>query len=136
MKQLTETLSGIAVSVAAFFAARLGGWDMPVRMMFLLMGLDVLSGVLVALSGRSAKTEGGRFLSKAMFLGLSSKMMILLLIMLAVAMDSLMKMDGVARAAVIGFYSLGEMMSIVENAALLGVPFPKRLLAMLEKKEE
>ncbi len=29
-----------------------------------------------------------------------------------------------------------EMMSIVENAALLGVPFPKRLLAMLEKKEE
>ncbi|MDD4106308.1 MAG: phage holin family protein, partial [Eubacteriales bacterium] len=67
---------------------------------------------------------------------LSRKMMMLALVVLATALDTLLTLDGVSRAAVIGFYCANEGLSIVENAALLGVPFPQALLDTLEKMQK
>ena len=44
--------------------------------------------------------------------------------------------DGVARLAVIGFYAANEGLSILENAALLGLPLPGALTEALERVKE
>lgn len=132
MKQAWKTVFAILGSVGAWLLSRVGGWDAPLRAMFVLMALDVLTGMLCALWGKSGQTAGGGFLSRKMFEGLARKMMMVGMVMLAVELDSLAGTGGVSRAAVIGFYAVNEGMSAVENAALLGVPFPQRVLDALE----
>ncbi len=58
-----------------------------------------------------------------------------LLVMLATALDGLLGAS-LCRLTVIGFYGANEALSIVENAALLGVPFPRGLLRALERFRE
>ena len=136
MKIVIKWLSGAAGVCCAWLCWALGGWDGALQMMFLLMGLDLLTGLMVSLVKRSDKTEGGGFLSSAFFLGLSRKLMMLALVMLATALDGVLGSAGVSRVAVIGFYAANEGMSIVENGAVLGVPFPKAVLGVLERMRE
>lgn len=136
MKIVIKWLSGAAGACCAWLCWALGGWDGALQMMFLLMGLDLLTGVMVSMVRRSDKTEGGGFLSSAFLLGLSRKLMMLALVMLATALDGLLGGAGVSRVAVIGFYAANEGMSIVENGAVLGVPFPKAVLGVLERMRE
>jgi len=101
----------------------------------MMMGLDLVSGLILSFQRRSAKTPRGGFDSGAMFLGLTRKLLMLLLVILGTALDSLLG-SGICRLCVIGFYSAGEALSVVENAALAGVPFPRGLLASLERYRE
>jgi toxin secretion/phage lysis holin len=103
--------------------------------MFTMMALDMVTGVIVAFEGWSDKNVGGRFSSGVMFRGLTKKMMIIIIVVLANALDRLMG-TAVARSAVIGFYCLNEGMSIIENAAVMGVPFPAGLLNSLKKMRD
>jgi len=133
MKETIKALSGTVCAGALYL---LGGWDTAIGMMFLLMGLDLLTGVMAALKQKSAHTPGGGFLSRTFFLGLTRKLTITLMIMLAAALDRTLGTQGLCRLAAIGFYTANEGLSIVENAALLGVPFPKGLLNALERLRE
>lgn len=135
-RTLLPWLGRALAAVLAWLARALGGWDTTLSLMFAVMGLDLLTGLLVSLAGKSDKTKGGGFLSGAFFQGLTRKLMMLLLVMLATALDGLMGTDGVCRLAVIGFYAANEGLSIVENAALLGLPFPQALLAVLERMKQ
>ncbi len=130
VRNVERWLLGAGASGLTWLLAKLGGWDAAMQAMFLLMGLDLLTGSLCALLGKCK--EGERFCSRRMFEGLSRKVMMLALVMLATALDGLMGTSGVSRAAVVGFYCANEGMSIVENAALLGVPFPQAVLGALE----
>jgi toxin secretion/phage lysis holin len=135
-RTLLPWLGRALAAVLAWLARALGGWDTTLSLMFAVMGLDLLTGLLVSLAGKSDKTKGGGFLSGVFFQGLTRKLMMLLLVMLATALDGLMGTDGVCRLAVIGFYAANEGLSIVENAALLGLPFPQALLAVLERMKQ
>jgi len=134
MKNALHLLSGAAMAALAFLLRALGGWDAALMLMLLMMGLDLVSGLILSFQRRSAKTRGG-FDSGTMFLGLTRKLLMLLLVILGTALDSLLG-SGICRLAVIGFYSAGEALSVVENAALAGVPFPRGLLASLERYRE
>lgn len=135
MKNALHLLSGAAMAALAFLLRALGGWDAALMLMLLMMGLDLVSGLILSFQRRSAKTPRGGFDSGAMFLGLTRKLLMLLLVILGTALDSLLG-SGICRLAVIGFYSAGEALSVVENAALAGVPFPRGLLASLERYRE
>lgn len=135
MKNALHLLSGAALAALAFLLRALGGWDAALMLMLLMMGLDLVSGLILSFQRRSAKTPRGGFDSGAMFLGLTRKLLMLLLVILGTALDSLLG-SGICRLAVIGFYSAGEALSVVENAALAGVPFPRGLLASLERYRE
>lgn len=130
MRELLKTISGTACAAALYL---LGGWDTAIGMVFLLMGLDMATGVMTSFRRKSAHTQGGGFLSRTLFLGLTRKLTITIMIMLATALDRALGTQGICRLAAIGFYSANEGLSIVENAALLGVPFPKGLLSALER---
>lgn len=135
MKNALHLLSGAALAALAFLLRALGGWDAALMLMLLMMGLDLVSGLILSFQRRSAKTPRGGFDSGAMFLGLTRKLLMLLLVILGTALDSLLG-SGICRLCVIGFYSAGEALSVVENAALAGVPFPRGLLASLERYRE
>jgi len=134
MKNALHLLSGAAMAALAFLLRALGGWDAALMLMLLMMGLDLVSGLILSFQRRSAKTPRGGFDSGTMFLGLTRKLLMLLLVILGTALDSLLG-SGICRLAV-GFYSAGEALSVVENAALAGVPFPRGLLASLERYRE
>ena len=104
---------------------------MAVRLLVLLMGLDYLSGVGVALLGKSPKSEGGALSSKAGFAGLARKAMILIVILLAAVVDNLTGSAACTGAATM-FYMVNEALSILENAVLLGVPVPQKLMQELD----
>lgn len=132
MKALFQTISSALMGLLAFVLGLLGGWDASLGLMFLLMALDMISGMVLAFLGRSSQTPGGHFDSRKLFLGLSRKLLMLLMVILGSALDSLLNSQ-LARLAVLGFYSANEALSIIENAALCGLPFPKGLLKALER---
>ena len=135
MKELTRTLSGVLMGLVAWVTQLLGGWDGALGLMFLLMGLDLVTGVAVSLLMKSGRTQGGGFHSRELFLGLTRKLLMVLLVILGTALDKLLG-TSVCRLSVIGFYAANEAFSVVENAALLGVPFPKGILQSLERYQQ
>ncbi len=132
MKSALHFASSLLMSFAAFLLRALGGWDAALGLMFLLMALDVLSGVIVAGMRRSGRTVGGGFLSSAFFLGLTRKLLMVLLVILGTALDGLLGTQ-ICRVSIIGFYAANEAFSVIENAAVMGVPFPKGVLLILER---
>jgi len=106
-----------------------GGWDLALKTIFLFMAIDYVLGV----------TCGGKekqLSSKAAFNGLLKKIAILAIIAVGVALDNIVNGQGLLRSLVIFFYIGLEGISIVENAARLGVPVPDKLKdSLLQLKE-
>ena len=127
MEKTMKWLAAAAGAAAGLFMR------MPIalRLLVLLMGLDYLSGVGVALLGKSPKSEGGALNSRAGFAGLMRKAMILIVILLAAVLDNLTGSAACTGAAAM-FYIVNESLSILENAVLLGVPVPQKLTQALD----
>jgi len=133
MAEVWRWICAAVGALGTWIAYLLGGWDAALSLMFIAMGLDYATGVLCALMGRSTKTETGRFISSVAYRGITKKLMMLVIVMVATMVDRLVGTDGVCRIAAIGFYAANEGMSVIENASAMGVPFPKGLLDTLEK---
>lgn len=132
MHKLQGFLAPFITTTAAFFAHAFGGWDAALSILFTFMGLDLLTGVILSFSRRSDKSPSGAFCSSTFFSGLTHKLLILFLVIVAHSLDTFMHTT-VARTIVIGFYAANEALSIIENAAILGVPFPAGLLKSLQR---
>ena len=101
------------------------------------MVVDYLTGLIVAACGKSQKTEGGGLSSKVGFVGLAKKGFILLIVLLATALDKAIgNQTMVFQMASAGYYIANEGLSVVENAALLGVPFPGGLKKALDELKQ
>ena len=73
-----------------------------------------------------------RLSSEIGFKGIAKKVTIFLLVAIANMIDiNIIKTGNAARTAVVFFYISNEGISILENAALIGLPIPKKLKAML-----
>lgn len=107
-----------------------GGWDATLKLLVAMMALDYAAGILVACLGRSHCSATGCVDSRAGFSGLMRKALILMVLAVAAQVDA--TMDGAfVRAATAWFYIVNEGISVLENAALAGVPLPGKLLKML-----
>jgi len=101
------------------------------------MGLDYLSGLIVACRGRSPKSETGGVSSMIGFDGLARKTFILLIVLLAALLDQALGTGAnLFRTASTCYYIANEGISIMENAALMGVPFPEKIKNALEAFRE
>ena len=127
---MEKTIKWIAAAAGAA-AGLLTRMPTAIRLLVLLMALDYLSGVGVALLGKSPKSEGGALSSRAGFAGLARKAMILVIVLLAAVLDQLTGSAACTGAATM-FYIVNESLSILENAVLLGVPVPQRLRQALD----
>ena len=136
MKNTLCTAAGVAGS---FIASLFGGWDTGIATLVLFMGIDFFSGLAVAgIFKRSTKTETGALESKAGFKGLCRKCMTLLFVLIAYRLDLAIGTNYIRDAVIIGFLA-NELISIVENAGLMGVRLPSVLVKaidVLKKKAE
>lgn len=133
MANLWENILRGVATVGGFIAGLYGGWSGTMTVLIIFMVADYLLGCACALTGKSAKTEGGHFLSSVAFVGLLKKATIMLVVLLAVQLDK--AVGGAApmfQTAAVFFYLANEGLSIVENCGLLGVPVPKALKNALE----
>lgn len=133
MDNLYKIAAAAAGAVMSFFT------DIPVIMWVLLamMTLDYVTGLMTGMMGVSSKTEGGKLSSRAAFDGLMRKIMIFLVVILSVLVDLAVQYGaGVTFNAVTGatclWFIASEGVSVLENAAELGVPIPGILRKALE----
>ena len=124
-------MSGIKLSICtglgvigSGIAAAFGGWDAGMVTLIILMAIDYLTGFLVAaIWHKSPKSENGTLESKAGWKGLCRKGVTLLIVLIGAQLDGLLGLDFVRNAVIIG-YAVNELLSIIENAGLMGVPVP------------
>ena len=133
MKQLICTGLGLAGSA---IAAAFGGWDAALIALLICIAVDYISGSIVALVfHNSRKTESGSYNSAYGLKGLCKKGLMLLFVVVAVQADRLLGVNYVRDAVCLGFCA-NEVLSIVENLGLAGVPLPKAVLKALEQLQD
>ena len=133
---MKEWICMIAGIVGGFITTLLGSWDSALVTLIVFMGVDFFTGVVTAAMGSSKHTDSGGLSSKAGWFGLANKVCTLLLIAVAVRMDILLGTTYIRDAVCISF-CLNELLSIVENTSLMGVPFPpviKKAIDVLQTK--
>ena len=125
--------------VGSFIASLFGGWDAALTTLVIFMGIDYVTGLIVAgVFHNSGKTESGALESRAGWKGLCRKGMTFLIVLIACRLDLIMNTNFVRDAVVIG-YIANETISIVENAGLMGLPIPSAItkaIEVLTKKNE
>lgn len=123
-----------ALAVGGAVLGWFGGWNTMLTVLAVMMGIDYISGVIVAAAGRSPKSEGGGLSSKIGFVGLAKKILIMLAVLAATLLDKAIGNGKFVFQSVAALYYIGnEGLSIVENSALMGVPFPERIKSALEE---
>ena len=131
-----KAVRGLAACGGAI-AGMLGGWDPLLRVLVTLMAADYITGLLVALMGKSAKTEYGGLSSKVGAMGLARKGLMLIVVLVAALMDSVMGAgSAMCRDAACWFYIANEGISILENVGLAGAPYPAKLKELLGQKQK
>lgn len=129
MKETICTSIGLAGSfIASFF----GGWDAAMLALILTMAVDYTTGLMVAgIFHNSQKTESGALESRAGLKGLCRKGVILLIVLIAAQLDIVLGTTYIRDAACIGFIA-NELISIVENAGLMGIKIPEKIVEAIE----
>lgn len=129
MKEFLETVIGIiGAAVAAFF----GGWSSAMTTLLIFMGIDYITGLIVAgVFHASEKTEGGGLESRAGWKGLCRKGVTLLIILVATRIDLILSTTYFKDGTCIAFIA-NELLSIVENAGLMGIPMPQAITKAVE----
>ena len=111
----------------------LGGFDGLLYALIVFMAVDYITGVMCAVSDKKLSSAVG-------FKGIFRKVLILMLVGIANLLDvQVIGTGAVLRTAVIFFYLSNEGVSLLENAAYLGLPIPEKLkeiLAQLHDRAE
>lgn len=133
MKETLCTLFGVLGSALCW---AFGGWDAAMAALITCITVDYITGSLVALVfHNSSKTESGCYNSAYGLKGLCKKGMMLLFVLVAVQTDALLCTEYVRDAVCIGFCT-NEIVSIVENLGLAGVPLPQAVVSALEQLQK
>ena len=133
---MKDTICLIAGIVGGFIATLLGGWDSALATLVMFMGIDFVTGIVTAAMGKSKHSESGTLNSTAGWVGFAKKFCILLMVVVGVRIDILIGTNYIRDAVCISF-CLNELLSIIENTTLMGIPFPsafKKAIDVLQKK--
>lgn len=131
-----KILKGICL-VAGMIAGLYGEWTAALTILAVMMVVDYITGVMVAITGRSPKTDGGGLSSKVGFVGIARKGFIMLIVLVATQLDrAIGNTSMVFQTATVFYYIANEGLSILENADLMGVPFPRWIKEKLETMRE
>ena len=133
MKETVCTVLGLVGSAVCW---AFGGWDAAISALLICIAVDYVSGSVVALVfHKSTKTETGTYNSTYGLKGLCKKGLMLLFVLVAVQIDRILGTDYVRDAVCIGFCA-NEVLSIVENLGLAGIPMPQAVTKALEQLQK
>ena len=127
MKEFWNTIQLVFAAVGGWLGYFLGGCDGLLYALIAFVAIDYITGVMCAISDKTLSSEVG-------FKGICRKVLIFLLVGIGNIIDvQVLGSPGVLRMAVIFFYLSNEGVSLIENAAHLGLPVPDKLKAVLEQ---
>ena len=133
MKELWYTAQVIFAAIGGWLGYFLGGCDGLLIALVVFVAVDYITGVMCAVSDKKLSSEVG-------FKGICRKVLIFLLVGIANIVDvQVIGTGSVLRTAVIFFYLSNEGVSLLENAAHLGLPVPEKMkdiLAQLHDRAE
>lgn len=130
---------GAVTAAGGFLSWLFGGWSTALAVLLVCLALDYATGLIVAgIFHKSPKTANGGLESRAGWKGLLRKVATLLMVAMAHFVDVLLGTVYIRDAVVLAF-CVNEMLSLLENFGLMGLPIPKALanaVELLRKKEE
>ncbi len=127
MKELLNTIQFVFAAVGGWLGYFLGGCDGLLYALIAFVVIDYITGVMCAITDRKLSSAVG-------FKGICRKVLIFLLVGIANVLDvQVIGTGSVLRTAIIFFYISNEGVSLVENAAHLGLPVPERIKNVLEQ---
>ena len=132
---ILSAVGAIGSGIAYLF----GGWTASITTLLIFMIVDYLTGLIVAgVFHKSKKSDTGSLESRAGWKGLCKKCMTLLFVIVAHRLDLQIGTSFIKDAVCIAFIT-NELLSIVENAGLMGIPIPKAItkaIAVLNGEED
>ena len=130
MERLLDYLKyGISI-LGTWFTYLFGAWDKALAILICFMVLDYATGLIKAWYKKQLSSDVGLH-------GLTRKASILIVLIVAVLLDRLINQGTwVFRTLVCYFYIANEGISILENIAVLNVPFPSKLKEVLVQLQE
>ena len=127
MKEFWNVIQAVFAAVGGWIGDFLGGCDGLLYALLAFVVLDYLTGVMCAVADRKLSSAVG-------FKGICRKVLIFALVGIGHLLDTQVIGTGsVLRTAIIFFYISNEGLSLVENAAYLGLPIPSKLHKVLEQ---
>ena len=127
MKEVWSSIQLVFTAIGGWLGYFLGGCDGLLYALLLFVSLDYVTGVLCAIADRKLSSRVG-------FKGICRKVLIFALVGVGHVLDThIIGTGSILRTAVIFFYLSNEGLSLIENAAYLGLPIPKKLKAVLEQ---
>ena len=136
IKDLVGTVAGL---ISGMVINYLGGWDFALETLVLFMCIDFGLGLYIAaVLHKSPKTDSGALSSHKGFVGLSKKFVVLIIIGCMNRIDIFIGVSYLRYVAIVS-YMVIELVSIIENAGVMGVPIPdivKKAIDLLNEKME
>ncbi len=127
MKEFWTLIQTAFFGLGAWLGYFLGGCDGLLYALLVFVVVDYITGVMCAISD-------GKLSSAVGFRGLCRKVLTFLLVGIAHVLDvNILGQPGVLRTAVIFWAIANNGLSILENAAHLGLPVPEQLKLVLEQ---
>lgn len=127
MKEFWTTIQLVFAGIGGWLGYFLGGCDGLLIALVVFVAVDYITGVMCAIADKNLSSAVG-------FKGICRKVLIFTLVGIANVVDVNVIGDGsILRTAVIFFYLSNEGVSLLENAAHLGLPIPEKLKDVLEQ---
>lgn len=126
MKEFWNVIQLVFTTLGGWLGWYLGGVDGPLYALIAFVVVDYVTGVMCAVSDKTLSSSVG-------FRGICRKILVFTLVGIANVLDTQVIGNGsVLRTAVIFFYISNEGISLLENAAHLGLPIPEKLKEVLQ----
>ena len=127
MKEFWNTIQLMFTAVGGWLGWFLGGCDGLLYALIAFVVIDYITGVMCAINDHTLSSEVG-------FRGICRKVLIFILVGIANILDvQVIGTGSVLRTAIIFFYISNEGVSLLENAAHLGLPVPEKLKVVLKQ---
>ena len=127
MKEFWTAIKVVFAGVGGWLGWFLGGCDGLLYALLAFVAADYITGVMCAITDKTLSSAVG-------FKGICRKVLIFVLVGIGHILDTqVIGAGSVLRTAVIFFYLSNEGVSLMENAAHLGLPVPEKLKSVLEQ---
>ena len=132
-KNIICTVLGV---IGAAISNLFGGWDAALTTLIIFMAIDYASGIIVAgVFHKSSKSDTGGLNSHIGWQGICRKGITLAIVLVACRLDLLIGTSYIKDAVIIAFCA-NELISIVENAGLMGLPIPDVIIKAIDVLKE
>mgnify|MGYP000366159400 FL=1 len=123
MKYMFNFFTSTVLTTVLYF---LGGWDMALKTLLIIIALDYLTGVCDAIANKNINSKIGAK-------GIIKKVGYLIIVAVSVQLDQIVGDTGAIRNLVIYFFVANEGISILENWGSMGLPLPEKVMEVLEQ---